>query len=331
MNDSKKNSWKFEATIILLLVIFSIVIFLARHTIASLKAEAERSALIREVNAVDSLELLWSTSVRVDRTLHGRCDNSSTSWVFLQLDVQNQQLIFPALDQKIPFFNRVYLTGLDLESGQTNWRTLLDTTLYAIGGNSDRIIIVEENHTPPAASCSSDLDYCEAAKIVSYDILTGEMGWSKLQSNMRAAGRLCVNEEMISIIGAATRSTYHEEVSLVASTGEKIPFQNLRFDVTEEEVRINRQLIHELGIDESELRGGFVVEDKYLFVLTMNDNTLRIINRETLELVGKAEFDGEPLSAEANYYDQYNIVTDNDYVVVYLGDSQQLFTFRFVP
>lgn len=322
MNDYKKNQ-----NLGLLFILLGL--FLVSQLASLLNKDVKAEVGWREVQDVEFLDLLWSTPIRIDRPLSGKCGDSSPSRMFMQLDVPNQQIIAPVLDQKIPFFPRVYLTGLDLDTGQISWRTLLDTTLYAIGGNSNSIVVVERNHTPPTASCSPNLDYCEAVKIVSYDILTRDVVWSKLQSNMRAASVLCVSEDIVSIIGDATRSTYHEEVTLNANTGEKIPFQDLFLYVTEEEVRLNRQIIHELGIDESELRGGFVVEGKYLFVLTSNDKTLRIINRETSELVGKAEFGGEPFEG-ANYFTQFKIVTDNDYVIVYLADSQQIFVFRLL-
>ena len=191
-------------------------------------------------------------------------------------------------------------------------------------GNSNGIFVAGRGPEPPFAACSPDLHYCEAAKISAYDVETGEEIWSKLQSNMYSAGIFCASDEIISIEGNATRSTYSQEVSLDALTGDKIPFQDLYPDAANIDAETSRdisRLVEQLGFDG--FYGDYVKQSHYLIFLTRPDKTLWILDRTTSEIVGKAEFSGEPLAKS-----QFEIFVVNEYVVVILGDSQQIFVFR---
>lgn len=324
MDDSKQKKRQFFLRVLALGIVAVYAIF---QVDSFLKEGTQAGADLREAQKIESLELLWSSNLRIDRTPYGGCTNKY-HLIFTRLDVQNNQVIVPVWNGDIPLMTRVYLTGLELETGQIKWRTLLNTTQYAIGSNSSKVIVVEADHEPPSASCSPELSYCEAVKIVSYDVLTGEEDWSTLQSNMSDAGSLCVNDEIVSIVGAATRSTYQEKLSLVANTGEKIPFQDLRIDDESSDLKLNWHIVNQLGIEDGDIRGQFVVEGKFLYFLTSHNKSLWIVNRETLEIAGKVEFDGNALES-GNYFNQYKITTENDFVVVYLGDSQQIFVFKW--
>ena len=53
-----------------------------------------------------------------------------------------------------------------------------------------------------------------------------------------------------------------------------------------------------------------------------------LFTQEKLIIVGKVEFTGESFHA---WQLGYGIAVQNDIVIVYIGDSEQLFAFRFTP
>ena len=289
---------------------------------------SEQVTEAREVESLESLELLWHSQQPIAEYSNGNCGQIFHQTYFLQIDSANNQLVLPVWGRKIPFFQRFYLTAFDLETGQTNWKTVVKMGgISEFRGNSSSIFVVGRGPEPPLASCSPDLKYCESAQISAYDIETGEEMWSKLQSNMHSAGVFCANDEIVSIRGAATRSTYSQEVSLDALTGDKIPFQDLYPDATNSDVETPRditRLVKQMGFDG--FLGDYVKNDSFLFFLTRPDRTLWILDLTTSEIVGKAEFTGEPLAMS-----QFEIFVFNEYVVVILGDSQQVFVFRRLP
>lgn len=310
------------------LILISFLLFQV-NAFVKYKYGSEPGAALREVESLESLDLLWSFNLKIDGPLAGSCDERRY-WLYTQLDAEHNQLILPIWDGKIPLIPRVYLSGLDLETGQTNWSTWINKSYssYSINGNSTRIIVVERGPEPSLGSCSPDLYYCESARILAYDIETGEEVWSRLQSNMYNADTLCVGEEIVSIEGISTRSTHQEKFSLDAMTGDKIPFQDLYPNATNSDLESSRhiaRIIEEMGIDG--FGSDYVNQGKYLYLLTRYNKTLWVLNRETSEIVGKAEFTGESLVGNRS---DFTVLADNNYVVVYLGDSQQVFAFRFL-
>ena len=320
MNNFRRKVWLYIVSV------FIVGSFLVYQINAFLKDGSEPGAALREVVSSESLEFLWSSNLKIDGPHSGGCDDKRYSF-YAQLNSEHKQMVVPVWNGKIPIFTRVYLTGFDLDTGQTNWRTQLNKINYSIGGNSSNVFVVERGPEPPLNSCSSDLHYCEAAKILAYDTQTGEEVWSTLQSNMYSADTLCVNDEIVSIVGIATRSDYQEKVSLDANTGAKIPYQSLPLTTAISNYETNRLTFEKLGIDELDIRSQYIVESKNLYFLTNHDRALWIIDKDTAEVVGKAEFSGEPFQGD-RFSREYMIMTDDEYVTVYLADSQQLFLFK---
>ncbi len=53
------------------------------------------------------------------------------------------------------------------------------------------------------------------------------MNWTFARENMNSAGKFTVDDDVVSIIGSATRSTHQEKFSLNADTGSLIDFQGV--------------------------------------------------------------------------------------------------------
>jgi len=325
MGEVHQTNWKRGAFILFICfvyIVYQIVDIMNYFT------EIEIGAEIREVESLESLELLWHSQQWVARNSNGNCGEIPRQTYFLHIDAANNQLILPVWGSKFPMISRLYLTGFDLETGLTNWKTVIKMEGPSdFRGNSNGIFVAGRGPEPPLASCSPDLHYCESAKISAYESQTGEEIWSKLQSNMNNAGIFCANDEIVSIKGSATRSNYTQEVSLNALTGNKIPFQDLYPNTLNSGVATDWDVIEAMGIEG--FSSDFVKQGRYLRLLTRPDKTLWILDRTTSEIVGKAEFSGEPLT-ERSYY-QFAVAAVNEYVVVILGDSQQVFVFRRLP
>lgn len=325
-NTHSKNRKRNNIVAVLLIAVLAVHLII--QVIVYFKKDVEPAFPLREVESIESFELLWHSELKAERASVGLCTGNDY-WVFMQLDEIHNQVILPVSGRKYLIATNVYLAGFDLDTGQNRWRTPLKTGLFSIAGNSSNIFIVKRGPDPPQVLCDPDLHYCEAVKILSYDIDTGEEVWSTSQSNMNSAGTLCVNDAVVSIVGNATRSNYQEKVSLNAATGERISFKDLPSNNASSDFESARLILKELGIDPSDLWGRYALEGKYLYFLTSQDKTLWVVNRETPKIMGKVEFSGEPF-AGGNFYNQFAIASVNDYVVVYLGDSQQLFAFRYL-
>ncbi|KAA3662226.1 MAG: hypothetical protein DWQ04_14055 [Chloroflexi bacterium] len=284
---------------------------------------------LRQIESVESFEFLWSTQVSAYRSQFGSC-TGDYDWVYMYLDVDNRQIILPTWQKDNFILSSINLSSFDLDTGKTNWHTPLDASHFSISNNKERIFIVSRGPEPSLSSCASHLHYCESAQISSYDIISGEQAWSTIQSNMNSSNKLCVMDDVVSILGQATRSNYQQKVSLDANTGEKIPFQGIRSAFAEHDFFAAMEIIEKLGFDRLDITSKYVTDGRFLFFLTSNDSTLWVVDMETPEIVGRVQFDGNQF-ARGNYYDQYAIAPVDNNVVVYLADSQQLFTLRFLP
>ena len=95
---------------------------------------------------------------------------------------------------------------------------------------------------------------------------------------------------------------------------------------------INKDTGAVLWRTEKNARSNVAANGKYVYYLT-NEAQLWVLNIETSELVGRADF--SPINFEGegfdrNEYDFYVVVKD-DFILVYFADSSQLFAFRFLP
>ncbi len=307
---------------------FIILLFLVIQLFVYIRKEGQPASPPRQIESLESFEFLWSSSVKSHRSQFGSC-NGNNDWVYMYLDAEHNQIILPTWEKDNFILSSLNLSSFDLETGKISWHTPLDSSSFSISNNKERIFIVDRGPEPPRSSCASHLHYCESAQISSYDINSGEKVWSTIQSNMNEANTLCVMNNVVSILGRATRSNYQEKVSLDANTGEKIPFQNIKSTTTEFDFYA-RARVKRLGFDRQEISSKYETDGKFLYFLTSNDSSLWVVDMEIPKIVGQIKFSGMPF-AGGNYYSQFAIAPASNNVVVYLADSHQLFAFRFLP
>lgn len=277
----------------------------------------------RQVELLESFELIWDSSADslLVLTDEGTVRNPQ---IYMYLDASKNQLILPILEGNFLFLD-LYLTDFELDTGEIQWQTMLDSNQLALTNNSKNIFAVvreDEKCTP------DERGYCDAVRISSYNLSSGEEEWVTYHGDMNRANTLRVNDKILSITGFATRSNFREKVSLATETGEKLDFQDINSPRNSflENWHPNR-----LGFNEFSIVGSSYEQNgKFLFFLTEQNHTLWAIDLDTYEILGWVEFDGPSFMAR-DYTNEFKIVSDNDVVVVYLGDSEQLFAFRFFP
>ena len=156
-----------------------------------------------QIESLESFEFLWSTRVSAHRSQFGSC-NGDYYWMYMYLDMDNRQIIIPTWQEKYFVLSNINLSSFDLDTGKINWHSSLDSSYFSISNNNKNIFVVHRGPEPPLGSCASHLHYCESAQISSYDIISGEKAWSTIQSNMNSSNKLCVMDDVVSIVGQAT-------------------------------------------------------------------------------------------------------------------------------
>ncbi len=279
-----------------------------------------------QVVLLESFESVWNSSVPSPRVLIDSCVKGSrrNDWIYMHLDTNENRLILPTWEGNL-LFSKLHLTSFELGTGEISWQTPIGPNQPALGSNSKNVFAVvgETDRCVP-----NGRDYCDTVRISAYNISSGEEEWHVHHGDMNSASMLCINEEIISIRGHATRSSIWEEVSLTTDTGEKLAFQDISPQRDHYFPNLN---LDQLGLDKFDIvNNSLDGSDKFLFFLTENDNTLWAIDQTVPEIVGRVQFDGASIG-EFPYFDRFAVVANDDIVAVYLGDGEQLFVFRFLP
>jgi len=276
-----------------------------------------------QVESLESFELVWSSSVSSPRVMTER-GSVRNPLIYMYLDASENQLILPIWEGNL-LFSKLYLTDFELNTGEIKWQTQLDSNELALVNNSKNIFAVVQE----TEKCTiGEQGYCDAVRISSYDIFSGEEEWVTYHGKLNRANTIDVNDEILSISGFATRSDFREKVSFAVDTGDKLVYQDISPKLDGYLEDWNPSL---LGISDSAIVfGSYAQNGKFLFFLTEDDNTLWAVDQDVPEIVGRVRFDGTSFEG-INYVNRFAVASENDMVVVYLGDGEQLFVFRFSP
>ena len=109
-----------------LFIIFIFFIIFVYQMVNIINYFSEQVAEAREVRSLESLELLWHSQQRVEGHSNGYCGEINRQTYFLQIDAANNQLILPVWGSRFSLISRLYLTAFDLETGETNWKTVIE-------------------------------------------------------------------------------------------------------------------------------------------------------------------------------------------------------------
>jgi len=288
----------------------------------------------RQINDTSEFDLQWEKSLISFPTT---IDNGKSNREGVFLNVQENAVILPVWNRDTIFFLGKTLRSFDLKAGDENWRRSMNFfKSIAYGGNSQSTFAIIENVNSPQNmknKCASTVSSCRAVKIIKYDNGTGKKDWTTYQSNMSELRILGVSEESVNLIGTIRdeyRRDYTSKKSLDVDTGSTIEFQGnaMVADAT------FRQTLEKINLDPYEVVSNYAAAENYIFFLSNQGIKQRLwaVNKDTFEITGHVEFSGAEFDILFDYRPTgFSVDTFEDYIVVYLGDSEQLFVFRFAP
>lgn len=290
----------------------------------------------REIKYTDSFELNWDISVASPTT-------GVDDWEYHQYGEQilihlaENQVILPVRYSRNTLISKTNLTSFSLDSGEVKWQTEIPWEIELMGQNTDHIFVINTrlDRESREAITQKSVNYCVSndcphSKIAAYDDQSGKEDWSIFYANANAVDRLFINDDIVSIIAHGRRNGWREEFSLSAQTGEVLPeFQDPTFYI---DTSVSYEtIITNLGFTNGVL-SNFADNGDFIFFLTKNDSTLWAVDKNSLQIAGQVQFNHEPaLTLAAGRIEGFSVAASGDTVVVYLGDSEQLFAFHFTP
>jgi len=292
----------------------------------------------REIQSLDSFELNWLIPVT---SLVMGMDNWKLSKYDEQvlMRLQENQIILPVRNRETILTANAALTSFSLDSGEINWETEIPWNIRFVGQNDKHIFVINDmfdNREPREEITQKSINYCVSnscshIKITAYDIQSGEERWAIFYANINYVSRLFINDDIVSVTGYDRHGSWYEEVSLNAQTGEALPeFQDPASYVGTSDSY--ETIITNLGFDLSDIVSDFADNGDYIFFLTESDATLWAIDKKSSQIAGQVQFNRVPFLPITKWSYQrkgFPIAVSDNTVVVYLGDSEQLFTFDF--
>lgn len=309
-----------------LLILFGLTNYFFQNILWSGQAVRDR-----DIQLLDSFELDWDIPVT---SLPMKVDNWGYYWTDDQvlMRIQENQVILPVRNRGVILNRNAALTSFSLNTGEVDWQTEIPWGIEVVGQNSEHIFVINDRlRTESRESISRCTSVgCGHIQITAYDVQSGSKHWSIFYANMNNVDRLFINDTVISVAGADNHGSWHEDVSLNAQTGQALPeFENPTSYVNTP--NSYETIITELGFNSSDVVSNFTDNKDYFFFLTESDASLWAIDKDTLQIVGQVQFNRSPFLPFGKGHKGFSVAVSDNTVVVYLGDSEQLFAFDFTP
>lgn len=322
-----------------ILVKFSLIIVIVVLLILGLLQMIYKSSFIpqseivkRQIDTTSGFELQWEKSLT---SLPTTIDNGKVNRESVFLNVQKNSVIVPVWDSATAFFLGNKLRSFDLRTGDENWQRPINFFHpIAFAGNSQSTFIVIENVEPPAVlknQCNPNLPHCVAVEIIKFDNTTGKKEWTTYYPNMKSIMTLGTSDEFINLIGSAYRGEYISKISLDVESGS--PLQVFQRNPIVGDAVFNQKL-ETINFDPYEVVSNYAEAENYFFFLSNEDAKQRLwaINEDSNQIAGYIEFNGSEFRTLIDAHPiGFTVDIFEEYIVVYLGDSEQLLVFSFEP
>lgn len=273
----------------------------------------------RHANTSETVELLWGKSVTSwPVTIDNGIKDSKEPF----LHIKDNDLILPVWELDNLFTANVSLISYDLTNGNLKWRHVLsrDGSTLAIGKSVDSIFTISNK-------CARGDQKCGNSEIAKHNLATGEIFWSVQHSDVYPTSALSIDQNKINVVGHYAGMHFSEH-SIDTETGEFLSeFSGIEHDPASFSISYGT-IPKVLGYEPHEIVGNIVSFDNYLAFLAKKESSLLIVDKDSREIVGSVKFSGSPFSLRAN---DFKLAANDNIVAVYLGDSEQLFAFKFVP
>lgn len=312
------------ACIIVVILTISFVMFLSLdHSVAnSFIYLLDERVPPRQIQNTEAFDVRWQQTL-VSQWLWGMEDPNEKR-IFMYID--EDQVIVPVWNMNLAYKKNISLNSFELEFGEVSWQTNLDVdSKFSVDENSGIIFILATDIDETRRVCDPDI-ICRVFKISAYDVNTGTHIWEvyphELYNNEKGF-LIQINNERIHLISKGKNPQPPITVCLDAKTGMRLSDCNkFEFGLVED---VSFPLFFSTAndFDENNIVSNVAYNNDLIFFVTIPDNRLWAVDKDSFMKVGWIEFDGAPIE-RGNYY---NVVANEDTVVVYMADSHQLIAF----
>lgn len=277
--------------------------------------------MLREIENTQSFNELWSMPVNLQI-----------------IDVVNEYEfspnVFVSIYEEAIVYKANELIGVDKYTGGTIWKEDVRSP-HQISNDASKIYLINQDNDPSLTTskrCDQNLPICEAINITAFDADSGELLWANSYANIFHVNRFSLSDNRANLLGIGSHGAYISEFSIYTDSGKEVFFQQdtANFSSSSQPgIRFNKSLMEKrLGREQYDIINA-VSTDAYSVFLTKSDSSLWAIENNSYEVIGKVEFTGGPfVFGDINKFD---LDVEDNVVVVYLGDSGQLFVFDFNP
>lgn len=294
----------------------------------------------RSVLSATNFQLEWLTSATSHTVqVNDAIDKYGRGYDKILIHIDKNQIILPVWDRKTFFNSRAYLRSYSIYDGSINWQSKIQWQTKTIGKNDDYIYVFTGQGTKPRSQyksysyCKQNHSHCYYLEIIAFDIQYGKEAWANAYANMQWVEKLSINNEKLNIIGDRPRNPSPiTELVVNAQTGETL-IEPPSFSSPRSHNDAFADILSTLNLTLDDIVGEIFNEGEYIFFLTQTEPSLWAVNKSTREVEGKVQFLGESFRNYDNKYEEkgFAISKYGDLIIIYLGDSEQLFTFRFYP
>jgi len=208
------------------------------------------------------------------------------------------------------------LQCIDIQSGETHWQKRISASGTNVTSNEDLIFVSSSTRT----HCATYTPQCDVIKVVAYDVLSGEIRWSNTYEGMGTVTQTSADASTLLIVGGGGHGTYGAKITIDVNTGSSSRKETSPFLASYEPSL-------SLPTKERIVSNTAIANDIAYFI--MENTTLSAMDINTEQSLSSANF--EPRQSPLTLGNLFQVAAHNNIVVVYLGDSKQLFTFRFMP
>ncbi len=272
----------------------------------------------RNADISGSIDLLWQKNITSRPVIIGNgIQNNQEPFLLMQED----SVILPVWNFKDIFSETTSLKSISLSDGEIKWQDMLrgDAFSLAVGVYGDHIFTV-------SSACPVGKTLCDEIEITKHEAETGEQPWQVHYAGILPVSALSIHDDTLNLSSGEHLVTNQTGNSFDVQTGAKLPtFNGMEHSASSFPTKYGAIPLA-LGYEPHEIVGNIAETDSHVFFLVKEESTLLAVNKESREISAKIKFDEEPFDLRGH---GFALATTDDRLVVYLGDSDQLFAFHF--
>jgi outer membrane protein assembly factor BamB len=236
---------------------------------------------------------------------------------FYYLMVHNNHAIF--LGRR--FLEPPQLQSLYLFNGDVLWQAGIPASIHgrpwAIVSNA-RFIYIGFLDSPAEGY---QFEERGSVRLAAYDIESGDLVWNRVYQGLAIITSIsATGQEEVTFGGGFGHTGVPVEYTIDAQTGDVISYHIMGLSASQ---------LHSLPLSlDREVVSNIALSKGILFFLT-EDALLWAVDEDTGEILGSVQFTPNNLRFNVPY--DHHVAATSEFVIVYLGDSRQLFAFRFSP